>query len=408
MILRLVLILILSFIVGVGFAQMVAIPDSSLRAEVEKALDKAPGSPISVTEMESLTELRASNANITDLTGLEAATNLLRLELGERYVVTEGRYINSNAISDLLPLSGLTALTRLDLNGNNISDISALSGLTNLVILELSNNSISDISALSGLSNLFFVGLWDNLISDISPLVANTGFERGEEVIVSENPLSEASINIHIPVLQSRGVEVHFSNLKPVLEEYLLSLPAGISLIHIPLKVRAVDGVPMSIESLSDLYAVLGGANRVIYLYTRDSATQEWIGYSGDSDTGTPADRELSDDLGIVVLLIRPVGVRLGGDALGVDGMGTITLNPGMNLVGLPLRDPNITHVSDLFVLEEISEIIAAVIVKDRGAFKLVNRAADAEHIPITGGQGFIIIVQQRAEVQISGDRWEN
>ncbi len=408
MILRLVLILILSFTVGVGFAQTVNIPDPSLRAAIEKALDKTPGSPISVTEMGSLTDLRAPNENITDLTGLEAATNLLRLELGERYVAVEGRYINSNAISDLSPLSGLTALTRLDLNGNNITDISALAGLTNLVILELSNNSISDISALSGLSNLFFVGLWDNLISDISPLVANTGFGQGEEVIVSENPLSEVSINTYIPALQSRGVEVHFSNLKPVLEEYLLLLPAGISLIHIPLKVRTVGGDPMSIERISDLYAALGGADTVIYLYTRDSVTQEWMGYFGDSDTGTADDRALTDDMGIVVLLIRPVGVRLGGDALGVDGMSTITLNPGMNLVGLPLRDPNITHVSDLFVLEEISEIIAAVMVKDRGAFKLVNRAADAEHIPITGGQGFIIIVQQRAEVQISGDRWEN
>ena len=405
MILRLVLILILSFTVGAGFAQTVAIPDPSLRATIEKALDKAPGSPISAIEMESLTELRAPNANITDLTGLEAATNLLRLELGEQYVAVEGRRINSNAISDLSPLSGLTALTRLDLNGNNISDISALSGLTNLVILELSNNSISDISALSGLTNLFFVGLWDNLISDISPLVANTGFGQGEEVIVSENPLSEASINIHIPALQSRGVEVHFSNLKPLLEEYLLSLPAGISLIHIPLKVRAVNGVLRSVERVSDLYAALGGADSVIYLYTRDSATQEWVGYFGDSDTG---DRELTDDMGIVVLLIKEIAVQLGGDALGVDGVSAITLNPGINLVGLPLRDPNITHVSDLFVLEEISGSVAAIVVKDRGTFKLVNRAADAEDIPITGGQGFIIIVQQAAEVRISGDRWGN
>ena len=408
MILRLVLILILAFTVGSGFAQTVTIPDPSLRAAIEKTLDKAPGSLISVTEMGSLTELRAPNANITDLTGLEAATNLLRLEFGEQYVAVEGRRINSNAISDLSPLSGLTALTRLDLNGNNISDISALSGLTNLVILELSNNSISDISALSGLTNLFFVGLWDNLISDISPLVANTGFGQGEEVIVSENPLSEASINIHIPALQSRGVEVHFSNLKPLLEEYLLSLPAGINLIHIPLKVRAVDGVLMSIERVSDLYAALGGAGNVIYLYTRDSATQEWIGYFGDSDTGTRADRMLTDDMGIVVLLIKEIVVRFGGDALGVDGMGAITLNPGINLVGLPLRDPNITHVSDLFVLKEISGIVAAIVVKDQGVFKLVNRAADAKDIPITGGQGFIIIVQQAAKVRISGDRWEN
>ena len=65
--------------------------------------------------------------------------------------------------------------------------------------------------------------------------MANTGFGQGEEVIVSENPLSKVSINIHIPALQSRGVEIHFSNLKPLLEEHLLTIPAGLSLIYIPL-----------------------------------------------------------------------------------------------------------------------------------------------------------------------------
>ena len=59
-------------------AQVVEIPDPNLRLAIEKALDKAPGARISVTEMGLLIELRAPNANITDLTGLEAATNLKR------------------------------------------------------------------------------------------------------------------------------------------------------------------------------------------------------------------------------------------------------------------------------------------------------------------------------------------
>ena len=288
MILRAVLIIILLFVVGSGFApaQTVSIPDSNLRAAIENALGKAPGSVITTTEMTTLTELRAPNADITDLTGLEAATSLLRLDLGERYVAVEGRFINSNAISDLSPLSGLTALTLLDLEGNNISDISALSGLTNLIVLYLGDNSISDISALSGLTNLVVLWLWDNLISDISPLVENTGLGQGEEVIVSENPLSDLSINTHIPALQSRGVEVHFSNLKPLLEEHLLAMPAGLSLIHIPLEVATVDGVAKAIASLGDLYDALGGALTVNFLVSYDPVAQEWFAYFGDADRG--------------------------------------------------------------------------------------------------------------------------
>ena len=208
MILRLVLLINLLLTVGVGFtsAQIVSIADSGLRTAIEDALGKAPGATITQAEMATLTELNTPNADITDLTGLEAATNLTRLDLGDAYVASEGRFINSNSISNLSPLSGLTQLTRLDLEGNQIGDISPLANLTNLVILELGNNAISDISALSGLTNLFSVTLWDNHISDISPLVANSGFGQGEEVNVSENPLSEASIEIHILALpEQRG-----------------------------------------------------------------------------------------------------------------------------------------------------------------------------------------------------------
>ena len=190
--------------------------------------------------------------------------------------------------------------------------------------------------------------------------------------------------------------------------EFELSLPVGISLIHIPLKVQSVDGVPMPIESLSDLYAALGGADTVVYLYTRDAVTQEWIGYFGDSDAGTRADRELTDDMGIVLFLISPTVVRLGGDALGRDGMSAITLSPGVNLIGLPLRDPRITRVSDLFALEGIAGNITAMIVADSGELKPINRPDDAEDIPVTGGGGFILIVQQEATIPITGTGWDN
>ena len=216
--------------------------------------------------MGTLTELSAPNADITDLTGLEAAVNLQRLYLGHEYVSAEGRFINSNTIFDLTPLSGLTQLTLLDLDGNAISDISALSGLTNLVVLRLGGNVITDISALSGLTNLVVLRLWDNNISDISPLVANRGLGAGEVISVSENPLNDASINVHIPTLQDRGVEVHFFDLKPPLEQFLLSLPAGLNLVHIPLKVTLINGLPRPIRTVSDLYAALGGAGAVNFL----------------------------------------------------------------------------------------------------------------------------------------------
>ena len=403
MILRLVLLINLLLTVGVGFtsAQTVSITDLKLRAAIEDALGKAPGAAITTTEMATLTELRAPNADISDLTGLEAAVNIQRLFLGHEYVPAEGRFINSNSISDLTPLVRLTQLAVLDLNRNAISDISALSGLTNLVVLRLGGNVITDISALSGLTNLVVLRLWDNNISDISPLVANRGLGTGEEISVSENPLNDTSINVHIPALQDRGVEVHFSNLKPVLAEYLLALPVGLSLIHIPLKVVTVDGVAQPIITIGDLYDALGGSN-VNFIVTFDPTAQEWFAYFGDADRGGPGDRAVTDGMGILVGMSGPVRVRLNGNPLVSDGNYPLTFHAGLNLVGLPLEDARINRVSDLFTLDGLGGNAHAIILTDGGEFKLVARAGDPGDIPVREGQGFIIIVQRTAQVRIS------
>ena len=186
------------------------IPDPNLRAEVETALRVSPGTPIVSSEMAALTRLEAPNANITNLTGLEFATNLTRLELGPERVGNEWR--NSNAVEDLSPLAGLTQLTRLHLPNNSISDISAVAELTNLTWLNLWGNPISDISPVVGLTNLTDLYLGGNNISDISPLVANTGLGSGDTVNVQHNPLSYLSIHTHIPALKSRGVTVDSDN----------------------------------------------------------------------------------------------------------------------------------------------------------------------------------------------------
>ena len=228
---KVLLVLCLFLIVSTAVGQVVSIPDANLRAKIENALGKASGATISAADMAGLTRLEARNANINDLTGLEHATNLTRLSLNNAWVPGDG-YVNSNSVSDLSPLAGLTQLTYLHLCRNRISDISAVRGLTHLEELNLSRNRISDISALSGLTNLNRLYLWGNRISDISavrgltqltelyldrnritdlsPLVSNTFFGSGDEVDVTENPLSVTSHSTHTPALQGRGVDITF------------------------------------------------------------------------------------------------------------------------------------------------------------------------------------------------------
>ena len=189
--------------------------------------------------------------------------------------------------------------------------------------------------------------------------------------------------------------------------EYLLSIPAGISLIHVPLKVTAVDGVPKTITSITDLYDALGGIYTVNVLITYDAQNQEWHSYFSPLDKGTPGDKALTDDTGILAGMIVPVSIRLRGKALGTNGSSTITLNQGLNLVGLPLRDSRITRVSDLFALDGIGGNVPVIILTDDGEFKAVGRAGDPGDIEITGGQSFILTAQHAATVIISGDGWD-
>jgi internalin A len=144
-----------------------------------------------IADMVFLRELSAPGRGITDLTGLQYATNLTDLNLGEFfYYAVWPPELRTNQIRDLTPLSGLVRLQSLDLSNNQIIDISALSGLTALETLAIYSNQISDISALSGLSSLTSLDMEYNKITDITPLSGLTGLKS---LMLSSNPLANTS-----------------------------------------------------------------------------------------------------------------------------------------------------------------------------------------------------------------------
>ena len=185
-----------------------------------------------------------------------------------------------------------------------------------------------------------------------------------------------------------------------------LNMDAGVSLIHIPLKVSKVNGVPRSLERISDLYDALGGAATVSTFITFDTTSDRWELFAGDVSKGGPGDRILSDDLGILIVLLSPVSVQLEGDALGTDGSSVIRLEAGVNFVGIPLNNEGITHVSDLFTVDGIRDNVSVIISHNRMEFGLVTPTGGPGDIPITGGQSFIMTALNRAEVSLTGAGW--
>ena len=169
-----------------------------------------------------------------------------------------------------------------------------------------------------------------------------------------------------------------------------------------------MDGVAKTITSIADVYDALGGTSTVTFLITYDSRTQEWRSYFVPSDRGGPADVRLTDDKGIIAGLRTPVSLSLRGGALGTNGTSTLTLNQGLNLVGLPLNDSRINRVSDLFTLQGIGGNVPVIILTDGGEFKAVGREGDPGDITIAGGQSFIMTAGQAATVSVSGVGWSN
>ena len=142
-------------------------------------------------ELAKLTDLRykwssetSSRLRVSDLTGLEHATQLITLGLGNNNIrdltplaqLTQltKLYLSENNISDLTPLAQLTQLTELGLSDNNISDLTPLAQLTQLTKLYLSDNNISDLTPLAQLTQLTSLYLSDNNISDLTPLAQLT------------------------------------------------------------------------------------------------------------------------------------------------------------------------------------------------------------------------------------------
>ena len=169
-----------------------------------------------------LTELYLHRNMIYDISPLSNLTALEKLDVSANFRISDisplsdmvkmrTLYLYTNEISDLSPLSSLTDLRWLSLSNNLIWDISALSGLTELRGLALNINAVSDISHLSGMIHMERLNIWDCDITDLSPLVENAGLSGEKDFIdLRDNPLSDVSINTHIPALRERGVRVRF------------------------------------------------------------------------------------------------------------------------------------------------------------------------------------------------------
>ena len=159
-------------------------PDSVLRTAVRGEIGLLPDVPLTKERLQSARYINIAGKGISDITGLEFATDLRELDLRDNPVtdlrplanltMLEDLYLSdlfpNTPTLDLHPLANLINLQELSLENSKVSDISPLAKLKKLRILDLSHNDISDVRPLAGLRELQKLRIWGNPVKDLTPL----------------------------------------------------------------------------------------------------------------------------------------------------------------------------------------------------------------------------------------------
>ena len=258
---------------------VVYMPDENLRKVVVAKINelgislgpinrpKEPSDPIYAGEMWRIEELRAEAAGIEDLTGLEYATDLNTLLLGNIAAWNWEENVGPempNKISDLTPLEELTNLTFLNLNLNRISRIASLENLTNLTILDITHNWVEDLTPLRNLTNLRALFLTGNEITNIGPLARLTNLEQLETPInkISDlTPLGNLT-NLKQLVIGDNGISdlTPLGNLTNLERLDVAASPIGssISIVRNFPKLKWLNILCCGVSDLSPLVESLG------------------------------------------------------------------------------------------------------------------------------------------------------
>lgn len=158
-------------------AQEVPVPDPGLNAAVREALQK-PAGPLTEQDLLSLTNLDASRRNVRSISGLEAAHNLVFLDLQINRLTNFSLpteltklvtlNLSSNPLTNFFLPSGLTNLASLTIAAAGLTELSLPAGLTRLHALDLENNRLASLNLPSNLTSLVFLNLGFNLFTNFS------------------------------------------------------------------------------------------------------------------------------------------------------------------------------------------------------------------------------------------------
>lgn len=192
----------------------------------------------------------------------------------------------------------------------------------------------------------------------------------GHQLTITPLPGTYGSVRIRLTLVDSGGETDSQSLLVRVIPapntqtEIRLTVPEGLSLIHLPVSVNSVNGAPRTIARISDLYAILGGPANVHWLITASAQTPDGPNgfkpfFEGVNDSIIEA------EMGIFAAVKEPRTLHLVGTLLDAP----LHLNPGWNIIGIPHYDSGIVRLSDLVESIPIMNNASQIAVLEDGKF---------------------------------------
>ena len=272
-----------------------SIPDPKLRMALLTALGKNPGEAIEESDLATLRQLDWSwtkrlevgadfyRDRLTDLTGLEFATNLIRLNLSGNHTIGDLAPIAHlpkltvlnlwfSNVRTIAPLAYLKGLRELNLSSNQISDIAPLEALSSLEKLDLRHNQISAISAVSRMSDLEELWLSNNRIRSLEPLRSLRKLRR---LWLSYNPISSLAPLAGLTDMRRLGAfNTGTSDVSPLSEmtklAYLGLAHNAISDVSVLGRLTACAGLVLDGNAITDVSA-LAGFTKLLNLSLNDN-----------------------------------------------------------------------------------------------------------------------------------------
>ena len=358
--------LFLTSLLSPALAQEVSIPDPGLNAAIREALQK-PAGQLTEQDLLSLTNLNASRRDVRSIDGLQAARNLVSLDLQinqlTNFSLPTGLTklmildVSVNPLASVFLPGDLTNLTSLAITGTGLTNVTLPSGLPRLNNLDLSGNRLTSFNALSNFTGLIFLDLSFNSFTSFAP---PGGLTNLTAFLMKGNPLT----NITLPGNLTALTDLHLDQnqlTRFTLPEGLTNLLVlnlffnQLTNLNLPTDLRDLVSLDLDFNRLASLQL----PPNLIRLSSLRLRANQFTSFVLPAGLNGLTHLDVSDNpltnITLPAGLTRLATLRISGNT----NLGSVTLPTGMtNLIGLNLTANQLTNLvlpSDLYRLESLN-----------------------------------------------------